>query len=233
MHHNGLWRVSRRGARGPFAPPSRGRHEPAAVGPGPAARPGPSPDRTAGRPAGNKPSIWPSGNEPPAWPSPGPAPSWPSGHEAPSGPPGTVLAVRAWPWAGARTSGRVALEGRASIVASAGQRPPGRQQAVILVLRLRPGRRRTSRRCPVRATPMVTARAAAVPRRFPVRALIVLGLFIAFGFAVRGLTSHHQRGRGRALPPASAGLHTGLQAPPGAVGASFRPGRRRRERSTR
>jgi hypothetical protein len=49
----------------------------------------------------------------------------------------------------------------------------------------------------------------------------VLALFIAFGFAVRGLTSHHQPASVTS-PPASVGLHTGLQAPPGAVGASFR-----------
>jgi hypothetical protein len=49
----------------------------------------------------------------------------------------------------------------------------------------------------------------------------VLALFIAFGFAVRGLTSHHQAAS-VASPPASTGLHTGLQAPAGVVGASFR-----------
>jgi hypothetical protein len=58
-------------------------------------------------------------------------------------------------------------------------------------------------------------------RRFPVRALIVLGLFIAFGFAVRGLTSHHKPVSVTVSPPASAGLHTGLQAPPGVAGATF------------
>jgi hypothetical protein len=58
-------------------------------------------------------------------------------------------------------------------------------------------------------------------RRFPVRALIVLGLFIAFGFAVRGLTGHHKPVPVTVSPPASVGLHTGLQAPPGVVGATF------------
>jgi hypothetical protein len=48
----------------------------------------------------------------------------------------------------------------------------------------------------------------------------VLALFIAFGFAVRGLTSHHQAAS-VAPPPASTGLHTGLQAPAGVTGASF------------
>jgi len=57
-------------------------------------------------------------------------------------------------------------------------------------------------------------------RRFPVRAVIVLALFIAFGFAVRGLTSHHQASS-VASPPAGTGLHTGLQAPAGVTGASF------------
>jgi hypothetical protein len=49
----------------------------------------------------------------------------------------------------------------------------------------------------------------------------VLGLFIAFGFAVRGLTSHHKPVSVTVSPPASVGLHTGLQAPPGVVGATF------------
>ena len=49
----------------------------------------------------------------------------------------------------------------------------------------------------------------------------MLALFIAFGFAVRGLTSHHQAAS-VASPPAGTGLHTGLQAPAGAVGATFR-----------
>lgn len=57
-------------------------------------------------------------------------------------------------------------------------------------------------------------------RRFPVRAVIVLALFIAFGFAVRGLTSHH-RAASVASPSQPAGLHTGLQAPAGVPGASF------------
>ena len=47
----------------------------------------------------------------------------------------------------------------------------------------------------------------------------MLALFIAFGFAVRGLTSHHKAVT--PSPPASTTLHTGLQAPPGVVGASF------------
>jgi hypothetical protein len=49
----------------------------------------------------------------------------------------------------------------------------------------------------------------------------VLGLFIAFGFAVRGLTSDHKPVSVAVSPPASVGLHTGLQAPPGVVGATF------------
>jgi hypothetical protein len=49
----------------------------------------------------------------------------------------------------------------------------------------------------------------------------VLGLFIAFGFAVRGLTSHHKSASVTVSPPPSIGLHTGLQGPPGVVGASF------------
>jgi hypothetical protein len=49
----------------------------------------------------------------------------------------------------------------------------------------------------------------------------VLGLFIAFGFAVRGLTSHHKPVSVTVSPPASVGLHTGLQEPPGVVGATF------------
>jgi hypothetical protein len=49
----------------------------------------------------------------------------------------------------------------------------------------------------------------------------VLALFIVFGFAVRGLTSHHKPATVTPSPPASIALHTGLQAPPGVVGASF------------
>ena len=46
------------------------------------------------------------------------------------------------------------------------------------------------------------------------RHLSLRALFIAFGFAVRGLTSHHQAAS-VASPPPGAGLHTGLQAPAG------------------
>ena len=48
----------------------------------------------------------------------------------------------------------------------------------------------------------------------------MLALFIAFGFAVHDLTTHHKAATA-ASPPASAGLRTGLQAPAGVVGASF------------
>ena len=48
----------------------------------------------------------------------------------------------------------------------------------------------------------------------------MLALFIAFGFAVHDLTTHHKAAT-TASPPASGGLHTGLQAPAGVVGASF------------
>jgi hypothetical protein len=65
-----------------------------------------------------------------------------------------------------------------------------------------------------------SARRPRFPRRVPVRAVIVLALFIALGVAVRGLTSHHQAAS-VASSPASAGLRTGLQAPAGVVGASF------------
>ena len=49
----------------------------------------------------------------------------------------------------------------------------------------------------------------------------MLGLVIAFGIAVRDLTGHHQAATVAPSAPPSAGLHTGLQAPPGPVGASF------------
>ena len=49
----------------------------------------------------------------------------------------------------------------------------------------------------------------------------MLGLFIALGFAVRGLTSHHKPVSVTVSPPASVGLHTGLQEPPGVLGATF------------
>jgi len=50
----------------------------------------------------------------------------------------------------------------------------------------------------------------------------VLGLFIAFGFVVHGITGHHTAVSVTTVPTASGGLRTGLQAPPGRVGASFK-----------
>jgi len=143
-------------------------------------------------PAGKKPSIWPSGNEPPAWPSAGQAPSGPGQDHGQSQRPSWPSGDQppAWPASG-QSSPPPAW-------------PPADQ--------------------PPLSSPDYTygysSRRPRFGRRFPVRAVIVLALFIAFGFAVRGLTSHHQAAS-VASPPASGGLHTGLQAPAGVVGSTF------------
>jgi hypothetical protein len=159
-------------------------------------------DQPPSWPAGKKPSIWPSGNEPPAWPSAGQAASWPSEDRAPSWPSGPGQNQNqqpSWP---------------------SGDQPPGWSSS---------GQPSPSPAWPPADRPPLSSpdytygyspRRPRLRRRVPVRAVIVLALFIAFGFAVRGLTSHHQ-GASVASPPASAGLHTGLQAPAGVVGASF------------
>jgi hypothetical protein len=165
-------------------------------------------DQSPSWPAGKKPSIWPSGNEPPAWPSAGQAPSWPSRDQAPAWPSGPSQHQHqhqhqdqqpSWP------SGD-----QPPAWPSPGQSPPP------------PDWRRAEQ--PPLSSPDYTygysPHRPRLGRRFPVRAVIVLALFIAFGFAVRGLTSHHQ-GASVASPTTSAGLHTGLQAPAGVIGASF------------
>lgn len=163
-------------------------------------------DQPPSWPAGKKPSIWPSGNEPPAWPSAGQAPSWSSGNQAPSWPSGPGQNQNqnqnqqpSWP------SGD-----QPSAWPSSGQSSP-------------PPAWLPADRPPLSSpdyTYGYSPRRPWLRRRFPVRAVIVLALFIAFGFAVRGLTSHHQAAS-VASPPPGAGLHTGLQAPAGVVGASF------------
>jgi hypothetical protein len=164
----------------------------------------PDRDQPPSRPAGNRSSPWPSGNEPMTWPS-GPAgnepPSWPAGPGQDQGqgePPSWPSANQspAWPSPGRSSPPPPPLPSPAW--PAAGQPPSG------------PG-----------YTYGYGPRRPRFRRRFPIRALIVLGLFIAFGFAVRGLTSHHEPVSATVSPPASVGLHTGLQAPPGAVGATF------------
>jgi len=163
-------------------------------------------DQPSPWPAGKKPSIWPSGNEPPAWPSAGQAPSWPSGNEAPS-----------WPSGPGQNQGHG--QDRQPSWLSGDQSPawPSSGQSSP------PPAWPPSDRPPLSSpdyTYGYSPRRPRFPRRFPVRAVIVLGLFIAFGFAVRGLTSHHQAAS-VVSPPASTGLQTGLQAPAGLVGAAF------------
>ena len=66
------------------------------------------------------------------------------------------------------------------------------------------------------------ARPSRFRKRHPFRgALIALGLFIVVGFVVRHLTSSHSGVSSTPFASASGGLHTGRQAPPGAVGAPF------------
>lgn len=152
--------------------------------------------------AGKKPSIWPSGNEPPAWPSAGQAPAWPAANQTPS-----------WP------SGPGQNQGQPSSW-SPGDQPPAWPAA---------GQSTPPPAWPPSDQPPLSSpdytygydsRRPRLRRRFPVRAVIVLALFIAFGFVVRSLTSHHQASS-VGSPPAGTGLHTGLQAPAGVTGASF------------
>jgi hypothetical protein len=59
-------------------------------------------------------------------------------------------------------------------------------------------------------------------RRRPFRgALIALGLFIVFGFVVRGVTASHNTVLPTSFPSPSSVLATGLLAPPGKVGSHF------------
>jgi len=161
-------------------------------------------DKPPSWPAGTKPSIWPSGNEPPAWPSAGQAPSWPSGNQAPS-----------WPSGPGQNQGQ----------SQPSSWPPGDQpHAWPAAGQSSPPPAWPPSDQPPLSSPDYTygygSRRPRLRRRFPVRAVIVLALFIAFGFAVRGLTSHHQASS-VGSPPAGTGLHTGLQAPAGVTGASF------------
>jgi hypothetical protein len=148
-------------------------------------------------PSGNEPPSGPGREhgqgQPPSWPSGNQPPAWPSGYQPSAWPSGEQPS--AWPSAGQSP----APPSPSPAWPPAGQPPPG------------PG-----------YTYGYGPRRPRFRRRFPVRALIVLGLFIAFGFAVRGLTSHHKPGISATVsPPPSVGLHTGLQEPPGVVGATF------------
>jgi len=165
--------------------------------------------------AGKKPSIWPSGNEPPAWPSAGQAPSWPSGGQTSS-----------WPSGPRQNQGQSQGPEPAENQGQPPPWPPGDQPPAWPSS----GQSPASPAWPPAGRPPLSSpdytyghspRRPRFGRRFPVRAVIVLALFIALGFAVRGLTSHH-RAASVAPPTASAGLRTGLQAPAGLVGASFR-----------
>jgi hypothetical protein len=180
----------------------------------------PDQDQLPPSPAGRKSSIWPSGDEPPAWPPIGPQTSGPSGRPVPSWPQGNQGS--SWPAGNQGSSGALG-EGPAPWPSGPAQEPSASWS---------PGE-------PSQAPPPPPAwppsgqpplsspgygygrRLPRFRRRFPIRAVIVLALFIAFGFAVRGLTSHHKPVAVTPSPPASITLHTGLKAPPGVVGASF------------
>jgi hypothetical protein len=192
--------------------------------------PAPDRDQPPSWPAGRKSSIWPSGNEPPAWPPIGQAPSRPSGHQAPSRPPGNQ--APSWP------------SGNQGPSASSGDGPPpwpsgpgqGRSpswspgdQAPAWPSSAQPPQVQSPQDPPPQDPPLSSPgyiygygrRLPRFRRRFPIRAVILLALVIAFGFAVRGLTSHHKPVAVPPSPPASIALQTGLKAPPGVVGASF------------
>src|SRR5579859_1097493 len=163
-------------------------------------------DRSPGRdqpppwPSGHQPSPWPSSNEPLTWPS------GPSGNEPPSWPPGPAPGREQGqsPWPSGHQPPAWPSAGQSSPPPPSPAWPPASQPP--------PGPGYPSGYGPRRPR---------FRRRFPVRALIVLGLLIAFGFAVRGLTSHHEPVPVTASSPPGTGLHTGLQAPPGLVGATF------------
>jgi hypothetical protein len=188
----------------------------------------------------DRPSIWPSGDEPPAWPPVGQEPPRPSGNQAPRGssgkprgssgkPPGSSGneppawpsgpsqgQQPSWPSGDQPPAWPSAGQGQAPTWSSAGQGQPsawpssGQGQS--------PPAWAPEGQPPLSspdATYGYSRRPARFRRRFPIRAVIVLALFIAFGFAVRGLTSHHK------APTITPPLHTGLQAPAGTVGASF------------
>jgi hypothetical protein len=164
----------------------------------------------------DRPSIWPSGDEPPAWPPVGQEPSWPSGNQAPRGSSGKPRGSSgneppAWPSGlsqGQQPSWPSGDQPPAWPSSGQGQSPPAWAPEGQPPLSSPDATYGYSRRSP------------RFRRRFPIRAVIVLALLIAFGFAVRGLTSHHKAAT-ITPPPASVGLHTGLQAPAGTVGASF------------
>jgi hypothetical protein len=186
----------------------------------------------------DRPSIWPSGDEPPAWPPVGQEPSWPSGNQAPRGSSGKPRGSSgneppawpsgpsqgqqpSWPSGDQPPAWPSAGQDQAPSWSSAGQGQPsdwpssGQGQS--------PPAWAPEGQSPLSspdATYGYSRRSPRFRRRFPIRAVIVLALFIAFGFAVRGLTSHHKAAT-ITPPPASVGLHTGLQAPAGTVGASF------------
>ena len=169
-------------------------------------------------PAGKKPSIWPSGNEPPAWPSAGQAPSGPSGNQATSWSSGSQ--APSWPPGPGQDQDQGQSQGQQPSWPSGDERPAWAASGQSSPPPAWPPADQ-----PPLSSPDYTygysPRRPRFGRRFPVRAVIVLALFIAFGFAVRGLTSHHQPAS-VASAPASGGLRTGLQAPAGVVGATFR-----------
>ncbi len=168
----------------------------------------PDQDQPPSWPAGRKSSIWPSGSEPPAWPPIGPqanqGSSWPAGDQGPAGD-----GPAPWPSGPAQEPSPSWSPGESSRTPPPPAWPPSGRPPLSS-----PGYG-SGRRLPwFRRLPRFR-------RRFPVRAVIVLVLFIAFGFAVRDLTSHHKPAVVTPSPPASITLNTGLKAPPGAVGVSF------------
>ncbi len=186
--------------------PRRKNDEPAAAGPGPA--------NQTSRPTRDQPPSWPAG-EPAARPgrppgsNQGQPPSWPSGDQPPSWPvrPGQ----RQPPSRPRRPAARRGRSDRARHPRGpppVPAWPPARPAAAIpaRVTRYGYGPRppRFRRRCR-RSAPLDRARP---PRRL----------------RCRGPRPHQPpqaRSRSRRSPAASGGLHTGLQAPPGAVGATF------------
>lgn len=142
----------------------------------------------------DQPPSRPAGRKPSIWPSGNEPPAWPSAGQAPSWAPGSQ--APSWP------SGP-----------SQDQREPSPPPAW-------PPADQPPLSSPDYTYGYRSRRPPRSGRRFPVRAVIMLALFVAFGFAVRGLTSHHQAAS-VASPPAGTGLRTGLQAPAGAVGATF------------
>jgi hypothetical protein len=167
---------------------------------------GQSPDQGQQPPnQGGLPS-WPSGDQPPSWPSAGSGqnqpPAWPSGDQPPSWPSAGQPQPPSWPPGGQPPSWPPGGPGQGPPSAwPPGGQPPYPGPGYNYGYGPRPPR--FSRRRPLRG------------------ALIGLGLFIVFGFVVRGITASHSPVSVTPFPSASGVLATGRLAPPGKVGAQF------------